>query len=67
MRDEYRTEKLAGSELSNLMFQASAQAKGGVLLHGAEGDGKLVRANAIALHTKPVPPEQLPFTTPDDD
>jgi len=28
---------------------------------------KLIRANSIALHTKPVAPEDMPFTTADDD
>jgi hypothetical protein len=62
VRDEKRTEKFAGTDLAEMMFQASAQAKGGVLL-----TDKLIRANVIALHTKPVAPEQMPFTTADDD
>jgi hypothetical protein len=67
VRDEYRKEKFAGADIAGLMFQASAQARGGVLLHGAEANGDLIRANAIALHTKPVAPEDMPFATPDDD
>jgi len=62
VRDERRTEKFAGADITNMMFQASAQAKGGVLL-----TDKLVRANSIALHTKPVALEDMPFTTADDD
>ncbi|MDQ3334153.1 MAG: hypothetical protein M4D80_03260 [Myxococcota bacterium] len=67
VRGENRAEKIAGAEVGNLVFQASAQAKGGVLLHGPADPGKLVRANVIALHTKPLTPDQMPFTTPDDD
>lgn len=62
VRDEKRAEKFAGTEIADMKFQASAQAKGGVLL-----TDKLLRANVIALHTKPVTPDQMPFTTPDDD
>lgn len=62
IRDDRRGEKFAGDQLPKLTFAASPQAKGGVLL----GDQK-VRANAIALHTKPVKPEQIPQPTPDDD
>ncbi|HLL21533.1 MAG TPA: hypothetical protein VK427_05350 [Kofleriaceae bacterium] len=62
IRDERRTEKFTNAEVASLAFQAAAQAKGGIQI----GD-KLVRANAIALHTKPVAPTQMPFTTADDD
>jgi hypothetical protein len=62
VRDEKRSEKFSGAEIADMKFQASAQAKGGVLL-----TDKLIRANIISLHTKPLAPEQLPFTTPDDD
>jgi hypothetical protein len=64
VQNENRTDKLPGGDIANMKFQASAQAKGGVLL--IDGD-KRVRANAIALHTKPVDPKDMPFTTPDDD
>ncbi len=62
IRDEMRAEKLAGSDIQSMTFQASAQAKGGVYL-----TDKLLRTNAIALHTKPVAPEDMPFVTTDDD
>lgn len=62
VRDERRAEKFAGADITGMSFQASAQAKGGVLL-----TDKLIRANVIALHTKPVAPEAMPFTTVDDD
>jgi hypothetical protein len=61
IRDERRTEKIPGSELPTLTFGANPQAKGGVLL----GDQKL-RANVIALHTRALKPEDLPYITPDD-
>ena len=62
IRDERRTEKFAGSDLATMTFQASQQAKGGVLL-----TDKLLRTNAIALHSKPLEPSQLPTVTSDDD
>lgn len=62
VRDEQRQEKFAGADLATMMFQASPQAKGGVLL-----TDKLIRANVIALHTAPVAPADMPFTTADDD
>jgi hypothetical protein len=62
IRDERRAEKFSAEELATLTFRASAQAKGGVLL----GDKK-IRANAIALHTRALKPEELPYVTPDDE
>lgn len=62
IRDERRAEKFPGSELATMTFQAGAQAKGGVQL-----TDKLLRTNAIALHTKPVEPAELPIVTSDDD
>jgi hypothetical protein len=47
IRDEQRAEKISGEQLATMMFQASAQAKGGILL----GPEKL-RANALAFHTR---------------
>lgn len=61
VRDGRRTEKLSKEELAGLTFRASAQAKGGVLL----GD-KQIRANTIALHTRALKQEELPYETPDD-
>ena len=62
IRDERRAEKFPGTEIPTMTFQAAQQAKGGVML-----TDKLIRTNAIALHTKPVDPAQLPFITTDDD
>ncbi|MDQ3369993.1 MAG: hypothetical protein M3680_31630 [Myxococcota bacterium] len=62
VRDDKRAEKFLASELATMTFQASSQAKGGVLL-----TDKLIRANSIALHTKPVLPADLPIITVDDD
>jgi hypothetical protein len=61
IRDGRRAEKLSKDELAALTFRASAQAKGGVLL----GD-KQIRANSIALHTRALKPEDLPYVTPED-
>lgn len=55
IRDERRAEKLPFAELEKMLFAASSQAKGGIIL----GDNKL-RANAIALHTRPIKQEELP-------
>lgn len=62
IQNERRIEKIPVPELATLTFQASAQAKGGILL----GDRKL-RANALALHTRALKPEELPYVTPDDE
>ena len=61
IRGELRTDKLTKEELANLTFRANPQAKGGVLL----GD-KGIRANSIALHTRAIKKEEIPFITPDD-
>lgn len=62
IRGERRTDKFPASELAALTFSASSQAHGGVLL----GDGK-IKANAIALSTRPIKPEEIPAPTPDDE
>jgi hypothetical protein len=61
IRGELRTDKLTKEELASLTFRANPQAKGGVLL----GD-KGIRANSIALHTRAIKKEEIPFITPDD-
>ncbi|MGE0550979.1 MAG: hypothetical protein AB7O24_00425 [Kofleriaceae bacterium] len=64
IRDDVRIRQdvIAGSELATLTFTASAQAKGGVLL-----SDKKIRANAIALHTRPLKDDEIPVVTPDDE
>ena len=62
IRGERRAEKWSGAELATMTFRASAQAKGGVLL----GDDQVL-ANAVALHTRPIDPSELPVVTPDDE
>lgn len=61
IRDDRRHEKITAAELATLTFRANAQAKGGVLV----GDQR-VRANAIALHTRALKADELPYVTPDD-
>jgi len=62
IRDERRKEKFAIADLEKMMFSASSQAKGGVIL----GDKKL-RANAIALHTRPISNDELPVILPEEE
>ncbi len=62
IRDDKRADKFPASDISAMTFQASSQAKGGVLL-----TDKLIRANAIALHTRALEPADMPITTADDD
>jgi len=62
IRNELRADKFSGTDLATMTFSASSQAKGGVLL-----TDKNIRANAIALHTKPVPQADIPVVTPDDE
>ena len=61
IRDERRGDKLAWGDLEKMQFSASSQAKGGIVL----GDQKL-RANAIALHTRPIKNEELPVILPEE-
>jgi hypothetical protein len=64
IRDERRKEKIAWSDLSKMTFSANSQASGGILL----GEGKdPVRANAVALHTREVKPDELPIIQPDEE
>jgi hypothetical protein len=62
IRDERRAEKIAWGDLSKMSFTAGAQAKGGILL----GDGQGIRANAVALHTREIKPDELPVIQPDE-
>lgn len=62
IRDERRHEKIAFAELEKMMFGASLQAKGGVVL----GDKKL-RANVIALHTRALDQKELPVVLPEEE
>jgi hypothetical protein len=62
IRGEKRSEKFSGAELAAMTFQAGSQSKGGVLV----GD-KLVLANAIALHTRALKPEDMPLPEQDDE
>jgi hypothetical protein len=63
IRDERRKEKIAWSDLSKMRFTAGAQAKGGILL----GEGEGIRANAVALHTREIKPDELPVIQPDEE
>lgn len=62
IRDERWNEKLPAEEVLNASFTASSQQKGGILI----GDKKY-RAQSLAFHSKPVPKEQIPTVTPDDE
>ena len=62
IRDDRRHEQIPWSELSKMSFSASSKAHGGVLL----GD-KEIMANAIALHTRAVKPDELPVIKPDEE
>jgi hypothetical protein len=62
IRDERRKDKVAFADLAKMSFSASSQAKGGVLL----GE-KQLRANAIALHTRPIKDDELPVILPEEE
>jgi hypothetical protein len=62
IRGERRKEKLPWTELEKMAFSASSQTKGGVSL----GDTN-VRANAIALHTRPIKDSELPVVLPEEE
>jgi hypothetical protein len=62
IRDERHKEKFAYGDFEKLMFAASSQAKGGVLL----GE-KQTRANAIALYTRTIKDAELPVILPEEE
>ena len=62
IRDNRREEKIPWDQLSKMTFSAGAQAQGGILL----GDGQGIRANAVALHTRAIKPDELPVIQPDE-
>ncbi|MEZ4358873.1 MAG: hypothetical protein R3B48_01745 [Kofleriaceae bacterium] len=62
VRDERRQEVLEAAELANATFEAAPQAHGEVLF----GAQKL-RAQAIALHHKPLTRADLPVVLPDEE
>lgn len=65
IRDELRQDKpLTPEQFKTVEFSASSQAKGGVLLYI---DGKPVRANALAFHSRHIAPEEIPVVTKDDE
>jgi len=62
IRDDRRHEHFPWTDFENLTFEASSQAHGGVFL----GD-KRIRANAIALHTHAITPDQLPVVLDEEE
>jgi hypothetical protein len=62
IRDERRTEKIAWADLQKMTFSAGSKAHGGVMI----GDKEL-RANVIALHTRPIAPDELPKILPEEE
>ena len=62
IRDDRRKERIPWSELKAMSFSAGSQAKGGIFL----GDNKLM-ANAIALHTRAITPDELPVVLPEEE
>jgi hypothetical protein len=62
IREEKREERIAGDELATMTFEAGSQAKGAIQL----GANK-VRAESLALHTKPVDPASIPQRDPVDE
>jgi hypothetical protein len=62
IRDERRKESIAWPELEKMAFSAGNRAHGGVML----GDKEL-RANAIALHTRHIQPDELPVILDDEE
>lgn len=62
IRDERRQETLSDAELAGVTFEAAPQAHGEVVI----GTGKL-RAQALALHRKPVTKADLPVILPEEE
>jgi hypothetical protein len=59
--DGRRAQKIAFADLAKMSFTASSQKSGEIIL----GNG--VRANAIALHTREIKPDELPVVLPDEE
>lgn len=62
IQDESRDQKFSRDEIATMTFEASSRSKGGVLL----GDKEIV-ANAIALHSRALKPEDMPLPEQDDE
>lgn len=62
IRDDRRAEVFAWDKLATMRFSAGSQARGGILLGGAN-----VLANAIALHSRHIPGSELPTIEPDEE
>jgi hypothetical protein len=62
IKNDRRTARIGAEQLAALRFSATAQAKGVVTL----GDAA-IPANAIALHTRALRPDQLPVILPDEE
>jgi len=60
--DETRDHKFSRSEIDAMTFEASSRSKGGVLL----GDKQIV-ANAMALHSRALKPEDMPLPEQPDE
>ena len=65
IRDELRQDApLAPEQFNAVTFSASSQAKGGIQL---DIDGKKVRANALAFHSRHLSKDEIPVVTKDDE
>jgi hypothetical protein len=62
VRGDQRSEKFSAAELATMTFEAGSQSKGGILL----GD-KQVLANALALHSRHLRPEDMPVPEQPDE
>jgi hypothetical protein len=62
IQNERRTAKIAWSDLEKMTFSAGSKAHGGVMLGPKE-----TLANAIALHTRPIAPDELPKILPEEE
>jgi hypothetical protein len=66
IRDDRRREQIPASELSTMWFEAAAKSGKGESGAIALGDKKIL-ANAVALHTRAIKPEELPKVLPDEE
>jgi hypothetical protein len=66
IHDDRRREQIPASELSTMWFEAAAKSGKGESGAIALGDKKIL-ANALALHTRAIKPEELPKVLPDEE
>lgn len=62
IREDQRQEKIPGSEIATIKFEATTQGRGGILLGKDD-----IRAEVLAMHTREIKPDEMPPPLQDDE